>query len=74
MPSKSKAQSRFMKGVAHGMQPKGGGGPSKQQAREFVKADQKQGTSNLPPRKGGGQGVSAGDIAGAALNRTKLPY
>ena len=52
MPSRSKAQNKFMRAVAHGMQPRGGGGPSKKQAMEFVRADQARGTSDLPARIG----------------------
>lgn len=36
MPAKSAAQYRFMAGIAHGMKPYGGGGPSKEVAKEFV--------------------------------------
>lgn len=39
MPSKSAAQHRFMEGIAHGMKPRGGNGPSKAVAQEFVQAD-----------------------------------
>jgi len=39
MPSKSPAQHRFMEGIAHGMKPKGGKGPSAKVAAEFVNAD-----------------------------------
>lgn len=39
MPSKSKAQHALMCGVAHGMKPRGGKGPSKAVAKEFCKAD-----------------------------------
>lgn len=37
MPAKSGKQYRFMAGVAHGMKPKGGIGPSEEVAEEFVK-------------------------------------
>ena len=50
MPSKSKAQNKFMRAVAHGMKPRGGGGPSVAVAKDFVKADQARGTANLPKR------------------------
>ena len=43
MPSKSEKQHRFMEGIAHGMKPRGGKGPSPAQAKEFVAADKKQG-------------------------------
>ena len=39
MPSKSKPQARLMAAVAHGMKPRGGGGPSKKVAKEFNQAD-----------------------------------
>lgn len=39
MPSKSKAQERLMRAVAHGWQKPGGGGPSRAVAEEFVAAD-----------------------------------
>jgi len=38
MPAKSGAQYRFMAGIAHGMKPQGGMGPSKAVAEEFVHA------------------------------------
>ena len=37
MPAKSRAQFKFMAGIAHGMKPRGGIGPSPQVAEEFVK-------------------------------------
>ncbi len=43
MPSKSAAQHAFMEGIAHGMKPKGGNGPSKAVAEEFVQADMAKG-------------------------------
>lgn len=43
MPSKSQAQHNYMEGIAHGMKPKSGKGPSKAVAEEFVKADQAKG-------------------------------
>lgn len=58
MPSKSKAQAKFMRGIAHGMKPRGGGGPSQAQAKEFVRADQARGVGQLPARK----------VAGAIMN------
>jgi hypothetical protein len=42
MPSKSKAQAKLMRAVAHGWKPTGMKGPSKEVAKEFVKADQKK--------------------------------
>jgi len=36
MPAKSPEQYRFMAGIAHGMKPKNGKGPSKKVAKEFV--------------------------------------
>jgi len=42
MPSKSKAQAKLMRAVAHGWKPDRTEGPSKKVAKEFVKADQKR--------------------------------
>lgn len=39
MPSVSGKQHRFMEGIAHGMKPTKGQGPSKAVAQEFVAAD-----------------------------------
>jgi len=39
MPSKTAKQAKFMRAVAHGMKPRGGKGPSKKVAAEFVRAD-----------------------------------
>lgn len=39
MPSVSDKQHRLMEGIAHGMKPRGGHGPSVSVAREFAKAD-----------------------------------
>lgn len=36
MPAKSAKQYRFMAGIAHGMAPRNGKGPSKEVAEEFV--------------------------------------
>lgn len=36
MPAKSAKQYRFMQGIAHGMKPKSGKGPSPEVAREFI--------------------------------------
>lgn len=41
MPSKSPAQAKLMRAVAHGWKMPGGGGPSRGVAREFMDADQK---------------------------------
>ena len=51
MPSKSKAQSRLMHGVAAGSIPPRKGGPSKAVAREFVAADKGRSQAKLPERK-----------------------
>lgn len=40
MPSKSPAQHAFMEGIAHGMKPRSGKGPSIAVAKEFVQADE----------------------------------
>lgn len=39
MPSVSQKQHNYMEGIAHGMKPRSGKGPSKAVAEEFVKAD-----------------------------------
>lgn len=39
MPSASAKQHRFMEGIAHGMKPRSGKGPSAAVAKEFVQAD-----------------------------------
>lgn len=39
MPSKSKAQEKLMRAVAHGWHPDKFKGPTKKVAKEFVKAD-----------------------------------
>ncbi|HXU06348.1 MAG TPA: hypothetical protein VN903_35575 [Polyangia bacterium] len=39
MPSKSQKQHNLMEGIAHGMTPRGGKGPSVEVAKEFVAAD-----------------------------------
>jgi hypothetical protein len=51
MPSKSKAQSRLMHGIASGSIKPKKGGPSKSVAREFVAADKGRDLSKLPQRK-----------------------
>lgn len=40
MPSKSPAQARLMRAVAHGWHKPGGDGPTPAVAKEFVKADE----------------------------------
>jgi hypothetical protein len=42
MPSKSPAQARLMRAVAHGWKKPGGGGPSQSVAKEFVNADRRK--------------------------------
>ena len=42
MPAKSNKQYRFMAGIAHGMKPKSGIGPSPEVAEEFVKKTSKE--------------------------------
>lgn len=42
MPAKSPAQFRFMAGIAHGMKPHSGIGPSPEVAEEFVKKTPKK--------------------------------
>ena len=39
MPSVSAKQAKFMRAVAHGMKPRGGKGPSRKVAKEFMQAD-----------------------------------
>lgn len=39
MPDKSQKQHNFMAGIAHGMKPRNGKGPSPAVAREFLEAD-----------------------------------
>jgi hypothetical protein len=51
MPSKSKAQSRYMHGIASGSIKPGKGGPSKKVAKEFVAADKGRSQAKLPERK-----------------------
>ncbi len=50
MPSVSKAQMRMMQAIAHGAKPKGGKGPSRKVAQDFVAADHARGTTKLPER------------------------
>ena len=42
MPAKSAAQYKFMEGIAHGMKPNKGVGPSPKVAEEFVKKTPKK--------------------------------
>lgn len=39
MPAKSAKQERFMQGIAHGMKPKRGVGPSPEVAKKFLSHD-----------------------------------
>lgn len=48
MPSTSLAQHNFMEGIAHGMKPRGGSGPSPDVAKEFVQADKGRDLGALP--------------------------
>jgi hypothetical protein len=50
MPTVSRAQQRLMQAVAHGAKPKGGHGPSRAVAKEFVAADHSRGATKLPER------------------------
>lgn len=51
MPSKSKAQAKFMRAVAHSPKLAKSRGISTKVAKEFVKADKKRGTKHLPAKK-----------------------
>ena len=42
MPARSAKQFRFMAGIAHGMEPRSGIGPSKEVAKEFIKKTSKK--------------------------------
>jgi hypothetical protein len=42
MPSKSPAQARLMRAAAHGWKKPGGGGPSVEVGKEFMRADEKK--------------------------------
>jgi hypothetical protein len=55
MPSKSAKQHRFMEGIAHGMKPRGGKGPSVAVAKEFVAAD--TGKKFAAPKRGNRKGI-----------------
>ena len=48
MPSQSKAQSRYMHGIASGSIKPGKDGPSRTVARDFVAADKGRNLSKLP--------------------------
>jgi hypothetical protein len=50
MPTVSRAQQRLMQAVAHGAKPKGGHGPSRAVAKEFIAADHSRGATKLPER------------------------
>jgi hypothetical protein len=52
MPTTSRAQQRLMYAVARGAKPKGGHGPSRKVAQEFVAADHQRGSTKLPERVG----------------------
>jgi len=53
MPYKSKAQIRYIQGIAHGMKPRGGKGMSQEAAQKFVADSKGQDTSKLPARIAG---------------------
>ena len=61
MPSKSGKQHRMMEAIAHGAKPKGGSGPSQGShpsqavAKEFAKADAKQGKYQGGHKQGKGK-------------------
>jgi len=63
MPSKSPAQARLMRAVAHGWKKPGGGGPTRAVAREFTNADRRNkvqgynfgGVATGPGMYGGGK-------------------
>jgi hypothetical protein len=64
MPDVSQKQHNFMEGIAHGMKPRRGHGPSVAQAKEFVAADKALGKFSA----GGLVGKSRmGDIPQARL-------
>jgi hypothetical protein len=50
MPDVSGKQHRFMEGIAHGMKPRGGKGPSVAVAQEFVQADKAEGKHFAGPK------------------------
>ena len=51
MPSKSKAQARFMRAAAHSKSFAKKAGIGQGTAREWARADSKRGTKRLPARK-----------------------
>jgi hypothetical protein len=53
MPTRSRAQQRMMLAIAHGAKPKGGKGPTRAVAKEFVAADHARGAAKLPERIAG---------------------
>jgi hypothetical protein len=53
MPAKSAAQYKFMAGIAHGMKPRGGIGPSPEVAAEFVHKTPKDKRSMFMKKKKG---------------------
>jgi len=81
MPAVSKAQFRFMKGKAHGMDP-GGPGPSPAQAKEYVagqhnfgslpnKVGKKKKKRAVPKKPGNfGQGIPDGDMDDSEMDRS----
>jgi hypothetical protein len=52
MPSKSKAQAKFMRAAAHSKKFAKKAGIPQSTAKDFAKADKKRGTKHLPSRKG----------------------
>ena len=72
MPSKTAKQAKFMRAVAHGMKPRGGKGPSKKVAKEFMKADALRKYSHNSPagwkkkRKYGGSTTGGASIGGGS--------
>jgi hypothetical protein len=52
MPSKSKAQAKFMRAAAHSKSFAKKAGISQKVAKEWSSADSKRGTKQLPSRKG----------------------
>lgn len=51
MPAKSAAQYKFMAGIAHGMKPNKGIGPSKEVAEEFIHKTPKKKRSMFMKKK-----------------------
>ena len=52
MPSVSQKQHNLMEGIAHGMKPRGGKGPSVAVAKDFGAADKGKSVKSLPVKKG----------------------